>query len=149
MKFLQIHGFYALASCALAICSSARAQAEELDELREIYFEQIKKVSIPVEIKYGQSLVKLQKALISENNLEEALNVKNEIDKLKAKLAGNQEPEPPASRVPALPTSGKPELTEKEEEGQKFNWRGDFQMISQWIESSFPVQIERLCRAGS
>lgn len=131
MKPYRIHSFYILASFNLVFCSVVSAQNENLDELRGIYFEQIKKVSIPIDKKYGQSLVKLQKTLISENKLEEALSVKNEIARLKAKLAGNQAPEHSTPLVLAPSTTTKPEMTEAkplEQKSQKFNWLGDFQM---------------------
>ncbi len=133
MKPRRIHWLYVLAVAWLAICSHAAAQTEELENLRAIYFEQIEKVSVPVEIQYGQSLVKLQKALLAENNLEEALTVKKEIERLKAKLAGDQEAAQAVSRArtsPAVEKPGKVDKMEKAESGetdQKFKWLGDYE----------------------
>ncbi len=126
MNFPRISRFYVLASFSLVFCAVAHAQNEKIDELRGIYFEQLKKVSIPIDKKYGQSLVKLQKTLISENNLEEALKVKNEIAKLKAKLAGNHAPAQPSPLTLTLPTATK--VKPLELKGQKFKWLGDFQI---------------------
>ncbi len=131
MTPLRIYRFYVLASFALVFCSVANAQNEKIDELRGIYFEQIKKVSIPIDKKYGQSLVKLQKALISENNLEEALIVKNEISRMKAKLAGNQAAAHSTPLILTPPITTEAKMTEakpSEQKDQEFNWLGDFRM---------------------
>ena len=69
--------------------------AEQLAELRKTYFTEIQRVTTPVDKQYGQALVKLQAELLSESKVEEAIVVKDEIERLKLKLAGR--PVPPAS----------------------------------------------------
>ena len=68
--------------------SARGGDAEQLAELRKTYFTEIQRVTTPVDKQYGQALVKLQAELLSESKLEEAIVVKDEIERLKLKLAG-------------------------------------------------------------
>lgn len=106
------------------------AELEELERLREIYFQQVGEITLPVKKKYGRSLVELQKQLISENALEEALEVKKEIEELKASLTSGTPVSAPAVTSVTEPNSLMATKDEQEEEvdsgsGVRFRWTGD------------------------
>jgi len=127
-RFQKVAIYACLVGLGALIGGSLWADTEDLGRLRSIYFEQVDEVTLPVKKQYGRSLVDLQKQLIRNNSLEEAIEVKAEIERLKkAMIEGGTLT---SSRVVPgrLMAEAKSEKEEPKLEGASgFRWKGDFQ----------------------
>ncbi len=95
--------------CESAACipaGYANEQSKRMEELKDTYERELKKVTTPVDLQYEKALLNLQKKFISENRLEDALLVKKEIESLKA---NNVVPNKRAAKKVAVVTSPSPE----------------------------------------
>lgn len=113
-----------VAGVVFAVSQGADAQTDQLDQLRQTYELEIQKVILPVDRQYGQALVRLQTSLVAANQLEEALEVKKEIERLKGKIAAAL----PSQPTPQQPSADKPAMVAISDKTEsKFRWKGDHQ----------------------
>ncbi len=109
--------------CGSVFCvpaGHANEQSTRMEKLKDTYEKELKKVTTPVDRQYEKALLNLQKKLISENRLEDALLVKKEIGLLKAdKVIPNRvEPKKVASKTSPVPEVESPE-------SKKLGFKGD------------------------
>lgn len=104
------------------------ADTEELSRLRSIYFEQVDEVTLQAKKQYGRALVDLQKQLIGNNSLEEAIEVKAEIERLKKlMITGGDAARPKVNAVLPMTEAEKPApQTPVLQNATGFRWTGDF-----------------------
>lgn len=107
---------------AVILSSQVFAQSERIENLKQVYHEEIKSVTTPVNQKYEAALIALQKKYVSENKLEEALLVKQEIEALKA---GTLERSVAASAPASSEDSANGEAPMASAKPDELEWRGD------------------------
>ncbi len=119
----------------LTACVTGHAQFEDrLTQLQRAYDKEIRRVTEPVDQKYENALIALQKSYIEANKLEEALEVKKEIEALKARrsVAAVTDSRPPLGQEPSSPeNAGSSDLKE---------WKGDIRWEREGGESVIKIE---------
>lgn len=115
-------------------CGHAQTESERLAELQGIYKQEIGKAAESVDKQYESSLVKLQQLYISQNKLEEALLVKEEIRKVQSREALKESLVRTMEEVPVTSGEkpGKTAVTERLLPEEEFSgWKGDYTEIKE------------------
>jgi len=103
---------------------AVRAQENDaLDKLQATYEKEVARVTAPVDRQYHQALLQLQKTLIEANDLEQALEVKREIETLLKKAEAQKTPAETESAPRGMQSAQSEDSTETSEELRE--WRGD------------------------
>lgn len=122
MRLLNVFCFF---TAITVLAGSTYGQLEDrLSQLQRTYEREVEKATAPVDRKYYQALVALQKSLIDANNLEKALVVKKEIDALLSKAGKKSPPAQTNSSTAARPS---PEPSNNARSDLK-KWRGDMKL---------------------
>ena len=132
-----------LTVCLFLICLTSVKGDElpELQKLEDVYITEIDRVTRPVKSKYYKALVRLQKKFTTTNQRDEALAVKQELDRLLSPSPDNAKP------APAEPTVSRTNLPVDDDDDKGENdstdlrkWKGDGRVVDQDGEKAIKVE---------
>lgn len=124
----------------LSLSMGVSQEVPELDRLEELYAEQIAKVTDPVREGYRKALVRLQDSYTKEANLDAALAVRKEIERIDAELASGEAATPPGVAETATEKDVVPDSSLR-------SWRGDGQSSNDEGEPTLRVKAASSARA--